>query len=102
MKFTGPGNPAGLSPYGQSSACTARKTAPMLLACSAAHFKAAFPDGESSSPTTISFFIPHLHRAGPPLCARPIVADRVVGAQLRWSPYENLVPHPCRGCLCDL
>ncbi len=64
MKFAGAGNPAGLSPYGQSSTCTARSTAPTLLACSAAQSNAALLDGESSSPTTISFLIPHLHSVG--------------------------------------
>src|SRR5215207_3708581 len=64
MKFAGAGKPAGLSPYGQSSTCTARSTAPTLLACSAAQSNAALLDRESSSPTTISFLIPHLHSVG--------------------------------------
>jgi hypothetical protein len=65
------GKPAVLSPYGQSSTCTARSTAPRILACSAAQSNAALPDGESSSPTTISLFILH-----PPPCQAGIFLKR--------------------------
>jgi hypothetical protein len=59
------GKPGGaLSPCGQSSMCTARSTGLTLLACSAAQSNAVLLDAESSSPTTISFLIPHLHSVG--------------------------------------
>jgi hypothetical protein len=81
MWVMGIGKPIELSPYGQSRACTARSTAPPLLACRAAHPSADLPEGELSSPTTISFLIRHLRRAG----SHRYTFDggaRVVGGQL--------------------
>src|SRR4029453_4331098 len=98
MKSTGAGEPAALSPDGQSSACTARSTAPTLLACSAAQFNAALLDGDSSSPTTISFLIPHLHRVGPASLTPSTMGARTYANNRRWSYVSEDLrpPHPCR------
>ena len=91
MKSTGAGNPTAVSPTGQSSAWTARSMASVFLAWSAAQCNAALLDGESSRPTTISFLIPHFHRAGSDSHSDPGGAGPTRTTALR-VPEEDLRP----------